>query len=84
MAPASLRWVLDTWDIHRVAFLKIDCEGCEWQFLDSPDIDRVDHIVGEYHIGDLVRLMGLLGGTHIVETWNEEGGFGMFRAVLRG
>ena len=39
-----------------IAFLKIDCEGCEDSFLDDPAIDQVAQIAGEYHNGPQVKL----------------------------
>lgn len=49
-APAtSLSAVLDRHGIHEVAALKIDCEGCEWDFLQDPAVARVANIFGEIH-----------------------------------
>lgn len=50
-------------DIEEVALLKIDCEGCEWFFLTSPELVKVQRIIGEMHIGkhgDAKRLRKLL------------------------
>ena len=47
----SLSTILDEHGIDEVEWLKIDCEGCEYEFLDSLDILRVKIIVGEVHYG---------------------------------
>ena len=39
-----------------IAFLKIDCEGCEDTFLDDPAIDQVGWVAGEFHSGPSVEL----------------------------
>jgi len=68
----------------RCAFLKIDCEGCEWDVLADPAIARVERIVGEGHPADwLARVHKALDATHDVEVLSNEGGPGTFRAVLR-
>lgn len=77
----SLARLLDAHGVDRVAFLKIDCEGCEWGFLASPAIARVDRIVGEYHDHGAAAIRALLDATHAVEITHEDGGFGLFRAV---
>lgn len=74
----SLSGLLD--GIERVQFMKIDCEGCEWGFLASPAVEKVDLIVGEYHDHGAHALRGLLHLTHRVEILHEDGGFGLFRA----
>jgi FkbM family methyltransferase len=64
----SLSSLLKTYDIDRVRFLKIDCEGCEWAFLKSKDIDRVDEIIGEYHFGKgMAGVHDILDKTHRVQ-----------------
>ena len=65
-----------------IAWLKIDCEGGEWGFLDDPLIAQVERIVGEFHpvllpdgeTGSRARLEQLLGATHEItyagpEAW---------------
>jgi len=67
-----------------VVFVKIDCEGCEWQFLRDPAVARVDRIIGEYHPDGLhagVDLEALLGVSHVV-TFDPIGP-GLFEAVRR-
>jgi FkbM family methyltransferase len=45
----------------RVAFLKMDCEGCEWPALfTATKLDRVDRIALEWHGGDPGQLADLL------------------------
>lgn len=61
--------------IDRVSLMKVDCEGCEWDFLDDPSIRQVDVIVGELH-GD-GDIEALLGETHSVEMIGDY----IFRAV---
>lgn len=66
-------------------YLKIDCEGGEWSFLEGP-VERVQTIVGEWHpvhghtVGDLAAL---LGKTHVVTFSGPQAGPGGFRAVRR-
>ncbi len=68
-----------------VDVLKIDCEGCEWAFLDSPYLRWVRRIVGEYHPrgeGPFpARLRALLEPTHDVDVGEDD--FGLFWATLR-
>lgn len=44
----------------RVALLKIDCEGAEYEVLTAGEtlLDRVDALVGEFHDGAAVRALG--------------------------
>lgn len=67
-------------------FLKIDCEGGEWAFLDSPSVADVGTIFGEAHSvrgrkgGDIVAL---LAATHDVTLEGDAEGTCEFRAVRR-
>jgi FkbM family methyltransferase len=79
VAGTTLRVILDSLGIDRVAWMKIDCEGCEYPFLASPYIGRVDHIVGEVHHGK-EQLHAILDRTHVVTA---EEDFGPFDAVVR-
>lgn len=67
-----------------IAFLKIDCEGCEWSFLDHPFVRVIGEIAGEYHprggMGP-ARIRELLEPTHLV-ILDDALDFGAFRAVL--
>jgi FkbM family methyltransferase len=84
----TLTSLLDKYKIERVRFLKIDCEGCEWAFLRSPDIGRVDEIIGEYHFGGKMEgIHELLDATHNVVFLSAEdpvdSPVGLFRAIVR-
>jgi len=64
----TLSSLMKAYKIDRVRFLKIDCEGCEWDFLRSPDIDKVYEIIGEYHFGaGLEGIKDILGPTHDIQ-----------------
>jgi FkbM family methyltransferase len=67
-----------------ITLMKIDCEGCEWQFLADPAVGQVAEIRGEGHPrgGKRLRHIRDLLGTHDV-TLDEGLDFGPFRAVLR-
>lgn len=69
---------------ERVAWLKIDCEGCEYPFLESDQLGWVDHIEGEVHFGS-ARLTELLAATHQVSypRFAENPDFGPFTADVR-
>lgn len=80
----GLSQLLKEYAIDRVTFMKIDCEGCEWAFLTSKDIGRVDEIVGEYHFGGRIEgIASLLDKTHDVTFEGGEDTVGNFRAVRR-
>ena len=69
-----------------LAFLKVDTEGAEWAFLDSPALSEVETIAGEWHpvrdhtMGDL---LALLEPTHVVTFSGPQRGPGGFHAVRR-
>jgi FkbM family methyltransferase len=73
-------------DFLPVDFLKIDCEGGEWAFLDSESVRDVGTIVGEAHS---VRgrtgadIVALLSATHEVTLSGDPAGTCEFRAVRR-
>lgn len=73
-------------DFLPVDFLKIDCEGGEWAFLDSPAVAEVGTIVGEAHSvrgrkgGDITAL---LAATHDVTLSGDPEGTCEFWAVRR-
>jgi FkbM family methyltransferase len=74
-------------DFGYVTFLKIDCEGGEWAFLDSPAAGHIETIVGEAHSvrghrGD--DIASLLAATHDVTIVGDPAGTCEFRAVRRG
>lgn len=68
-----------------IVLMKIDCEGCEWSFLDDPAVAEVAEIRGEWHPRNgngPGRLRELLESTHVVEVESERD-FGPFTAVRR-
>lgn len=82
----SLEGILAQFDIYRIAWMKIDCEGCEAPFLESPAIGRVDHIEGEVHPqAGGANLRRILEGTHDVSFPREAANpdFGPFVATIR-
>ena len=79
----TIRALLDHAKADRFSFVKIDCEGCEYQFFASPDVDLLDYIVGEFHDGGPERIQELLTPTHVVEILEDHGGTGIFRAIHR-
>jgi len=67
----------------RFAFVKIDCEGCEFPFLRGPSLKAVDRITGEWHQrdGDPADLATTLRAAGFDVQWSEGIGGGPFRAV---
>ena len=76
-------------EIADVAFMKTDCEGCEWAAFADPAIAKVRYIIGEYHDRTENDLAEALYPTHEVTTYpaapenDIDGGIGMFRAERR-
>lgn len=73
---------------HGAEFAKIDCEGCEWAALREKAAHRIRHIIGEGHGSTKqydwdARIARLLGSTHDVRVIKDDGGIGLFEAVLR-
>ena len=75
----SLSYLMDRYSMGRVQLLKIDCEGCEYAFLASKSVDRVDRIIGEFHRGSK-RIVALLKKTHDITVRLDRGGVGIFEA----
>jgi len=93
MPAVSLDDLLARYEIEDVALLKIDCEGCEWAFLDTPAVANIALIVGEFHGGypghpDYVpepmgAIADLLSATHDVTIRVPDPCVGLFEAVRR-
>lgn len=69
-----------------IAFLKVDCEGGEWdlfRYARKGDLQQIPVILGEYHGRGPDELHQLLDATHDVTILREEDQTGLFRAVLR-
>jgi FkbM family methyltransferase len=65
-----------------VAFMKIDCEGCEYDVLRSPAVASVTEIRGEFHNG-FEQVFEMLAPTHNVFLTSGTEAFGGFKAVHR-
>jgi FkbM family methyltransferase len=65
-----------------IAWMKIDCETCEYPFFESPLVGRIAYITGEHHAG-YQRIVDLLGATHTVRMIGGTPDFGHFEAVRR-
>ena len=78
----TIRSLAAEFHVERFAICKIDCEGCEYEFL-ADGADLIDLIVGEYHDGGPDRITDLLLPTHDVEILEDHGGTGIFRARRR-
>lgn len=88
----SLATLFDRYQIERCDFLKLDCEGCEFEIIleSSPHLmHRIDRIVMEYHDhrstrfshGDLLQALERLGFQ--VFSYNPNGTYGMMAAIRR-
>lgn len=65
-----------------IAFVKIDIEGGEYAFLDTPAVKDVQEFRGEFHAG-FQRITEMLSPTHHVYLTSGTDQFGGFRAVKR-
>jgi FkbM family methyltransferase len=65
-----------------VAFMKIDCEGCEYDVLRSSAVASVTEIRGEFHNG-FEQVFEMLAPTHNVFLTSGTEAFGGFKAVHR-
>lgn len=82
----GLAVLLERYDISEPAFTKIDCEGGEWSFLDTPDVSRLPYIIGEAHAVRGHRgkdITQLLAETHDVTLDGDAEGTCEFVAVRR-
>lgn len=56
----TIQWktFIDRFGIDKIDFLKLDCEGGEYDIFTDNNIDylinNVEHIVGEFHLGDAI------------------------------
>lgn len=56
----TIQWktFIDRFGIDKIDFLKLDCEGGEYDIFTDNNIDylinNVEHIVGEFHLGDVI------------------------------
>ncbi len=67
-----------------IAFVKWDCEGCEWLGLTDPAVQGIGEMVGEYHSGpEQAGLHELLDATHDLAFRDVMGSNGLFEAVRR-
>lgn len=77
----SLSWIVKKHG--EVAWLKIDCEGCEYDFLDDPAVKRVKVFAGEWHDGGRDTILKMLGATHDVTFDTDHPIVGLFTATRR-
>lgn len=72
-------------DFGPIDYMKVDCEGGEWVFLDDPLVSRVAVIVGEAHAvrGHRGRDIADLLPDHDVTIIGDGDGTCEFRAILR-
>lgn len=63
-------------------FCKIDCEGCEYEFLTSTSVRDVKLFRGEFHDG-FERIVWMLADTHHVKRTSGTEAFGAFEAAVR-
>jgi FkbM family methyltransferase len=66
----SLRAIFDMFGIERLALLKIDCEGAEFEILRGNEdlLDRVDRVRGEFHYNqDADELLAMVK-SHVPDT----------------
>jgi FkbM family methyltransferase len=72
VTPITLTGLFDTYRFYRATLIKLDCEGCEWDVLNDPAVDRCDLIVGEWHdeAEGPNRIRAALEATHSVQVEN--------------
>jgi FkbM family methyltransferase len=89
----NLPYLASVWEIGHISLLKIDAEGGEWGFLDSPLVALIERITGEYHNGlpdspwhktnARQAMIDLLARTHIVNPFTQATEVGNFEAIRR-
>jgi len=67
---------------QEIAFAKVDCELCEYDFLDTASVGIVQEFRGEFHAG-FDQITHLLGETHHVSLTSGTESFGAFSAVRK-
>jgi FkbM family methyltransferase len=89
----NLPYLVTAWEIGYVSLLKIDVEGAEFKFLDSPEISKIEFVTGEYHSflpnnpayrsDPFNQIRELLSHTHHVDLPDGEKSIGHFEAQRR-
>mmetsp|Transcript_1666 Transcript_1666/g.3314 ORF Transcript_1666/g.3314 Transcript_1666/m.3314 type:complete len:80 (-) Transcript_1666:49-288(-) len=41
---------MEEYAVQRIALLKMDCEGCEYEVIPKAPFDKIDAVVGELHV----------------------------------
>lgn len=60
VASVTLRQIFTSLEIERCRLLKIDCEGAEYEILESAGelLKKVDYLAGEFHVNTRLERMG--------------------------
>lgn len=72
----SLDGIYDKFNIEKINYLKVDCEGAEYEFLIGKDLSNIDYIGIEVHIqlGERgVELMNYIEKTHNIISKSGDG-----------
>ena len=76
VSTISLEGIFDIFHLKKINYLKIDCEGAEYDFLINKDLSKIDYIGIEIHVqlGDkVIELMNHINKTHHVITKRGDG-----------